>query len=136
MNNYEDIINLKHYEPKYHKRMSIEERARIFSPFKSLTGYEDEVSETSRLTQNKIILDEDTKIILDNKIKYLIKHLNDNNKVTITYFIKDNKKNGGSYQTITGIITKIDTIYKNIYINNTIININDIINITSDIFNT
>lgn len=133
MNDYKDIINLKHYEPKYHKRISIQERARIFSPFKSLTGYDDEVLETSRITQNKTILDEDEKNILDNKIKYLIN--NTNNIITITYFIKDNKKSGGSYQKVTGTISKIDTTYKKIHINNIIIPINNIINISGDIFN-
>ena len=44
--NYEDIINLPHYEPKYHTRMSIEARSAQFAPFSALTGYEEKVKET------------------------------------------------------------------------------------------
>ncbi len=39
-NNYDDIINLPHYEPKHHPRMSMWSRAAQFAPFAALTGYE------------------------------------------------------------------------------------------------
>ena len=56
MSKYDDIINLPHYEPKNHKRMSIESRSSQFAPFSALTGYEDEVKETARLTDKEISL--------------------------------------------------------------------------------
>ena len=37
MDNYEDIINLPHYEPKKHPRMSMKARAAQFAPFAALT---------------------------------------------------------------------------------------------------
>ena len=33
---YDEIINLPHYEPKYHKRMSKSQRAAQFSPFSAV----------------------------------------------------------------------------------------------------
>ena len=42
---YDDIINLPHYEPKNHKRMSMYARAAQFAPFTALTGYDDSVKE-------------------------------------------------------------------------------------------
>ena len=39
MENYDDIINLPHYEPKHHPRMSMWNRAAQFAPFAALTGY-------------------------------------------------------------------------------------------------
>lgn len=36
MNDYQDIINLPHWEPKGRKRMSIEARASQFAPFAAL----------------------------------------------------------------------------------------------------
>ena len=38
-NDYDDIINLPHYEPKHHPRMSMWSRAAQFAPFAALTGY-------------------------------------------------------------------------------------------------
>ena len=43
MDNYDDIINLPHYEPKHHPRMSMWNRAAQFAPFAALTGYDDAI---------------------------------------------------------------------------------------------
>ena len=48
MGEYDDIINLPHYEPKNHPRMSMWKRAAQFAPFAALTGYEEAVKETER----------------------------------------------------------------------------------------
>ncbi len=40
---YDDIINLPHYEPKHHPRMSMWNRAAQFAPFAALTGYDDAI---------------------------------------------------------------------------------------------
>ena len=45
---YDEIINLPHYEPKYHKRMSKSQRAAQFSPFSALTGYDEMVKEIEK----------------------------------------------------------------------------------------
>ena len=37
---YDDIINLPHYEPKHHPRMPMWSRAAQFAPFAALTGYD------------------------------------------------------------------------------------------------
>ncbi len=36
MNKYDDIINLPHWNPRMHKRMSMEARAAQFAPFAAL----------------------------------------------------------------------------------------------------
>ena len=133
--NYEDIINLPHYEPKYHKRMSIEKRAAQFAPFSALTGYDEEIKLSSKLVDKKIELTEEEKIFLNDKIQILIENIKDKPEITITYFIKDDKKIGGEYINKTSNINKID-ISKNIILlrDKTIISIDDIINITSDLF--
>ena len=48
MENYDDIINLPHYEPKHHPRMSMWNRAAQFAPFAALTGYDDALSESEK----------------------------------------------------------------------------------------
>ena len=45
---YADIIDLPHYEPKHHPRMSMWNRAAQFAPFAALTGYEDAIKETAQ----------------------------------------------------------------------------------------
>lgn len=106
-NKYDDIINLPHYEPKKHKRMSIEARSAQFAPFSALTGYDDVVKETGRLTQKEMYLSEEQKINISNNLQQALEN---KNEVTITYFIKDEKKTGGKYLNKTGIIKKYDSI--------------------------
>jgi hypothetical protein len=106
-NKYDDIINLPHYEPKKHKRMSIEARSAQFAPFSALTGYDDVVKETGRLTQKEMYLSEEQKINISNNLQQALEN---KNEVTITYFIKDEKKTGGKYLNKTCIIKKYDSI--------------------------
>ena len=106
MNKYDDIINLPHHESKYYKRMSLEERSAQFAPFDALEGYSEEVHETERLTSKRINLSEEAKEILNSKLN-IIKSSSDI-KVTITYFVKDLRKDGGSYKNKTGYVKKID----------------------------
>lgn len=105
--NYEDIINLPHYEPK-HKRMSIEVRSAQFSPFAALTGFNDEIKETERLVDKKILLSEDEKIKINDKLLETLKNIKNKPKVKIIYFIPDNKKCGGRYTEVISNVKKID----------------------------
>jgi hypothetical protein len=47
-NDYDDIINLPHYEPKHHPRMSMWNRAAQFAPFAALTGYDAAIKDTAQ----------------------------------------------------------------------------------------
>lgn len=134
MENYDDIINLKRPVSK-HPKMSLYQRWAQFAPFAALTGYEGQVKETARLTDKKIELDEEVKVMLDMKIQVIQEMLSNNPELEITYFISDSKKEGGRYDTIIDSIKKIDN-YKQQFImkNGLIIDIKEIININSDIF--
>lgn len=135
MNNYDDIINLNRPISK-RKHMTIEERSAQFAPFAALVGYDNAVKETARLTENKIELNDEQQDMLNFKLRYLYDNINNKNEVTITHFVKDNKKVGGKYINTAGIIKQIDPVQENIKLNNNvIIYMNDIINITGDIFN-
>ena len=100
-----------------------------------LLGYENLVNETAREVGNRIDIVDELKNILDEKIQLLSEQLNKRPKATFTYFIPDLTKNGGEYTNITGIVKKID-LYNQIIIldNKTQIPINDIIDISGDIF--
>lgn len=127
MSKYDDIINLPHYEMRNHKRMSIEARSAQFAPFSALTGYEDEVRETARLTDKEISLTNDQKLIIDEKLRYI---KDNKTKINMTYFVKDKNKSGGKYLKKEGIIIKIDFYNKYvIFEDKQKIDLNNIINI-------
>ena len=133
---YGDILNLPHHRSKVHPQMSIYDRAAQFSPFAALTGLGAAISETARLTDEKIEQDEEQLNILNNKFAILRANIASQPVVTITYFVKDLRKDGGEYVTISGVIKKIDDYQKIIVMqDNIIISIDDIADIKSDIFN-
>ena len=105
---YDDIINLPHFVSKRYPQMSIHDRAAQFSPFAALTGYDDLVKESARITDQKIELDEYVLDELNEKLCILKKNLSERVEVKITYFKKDLKKTGGRYLEKQGIIKKID----------------------------
>lgn len=49
---YKDMLRLPHPVSATHPRMSLQDRAAQFSPFAALTGYEDALKETARLTDH------------------------------------------------------------------------------------
>lgn len=134
MDDYKDIINLSRPISKRPK-MSLEQRSAQFAPFAALTGYEGQIRETARLTNRKIEIDEEIKLVLDLKIQLIQEKIKEQPEIEITYFIPDLKKEGGRYEVITNVIKKIDT-YKNeiIMIDGTTIAIEEIIDVQSEIF--
>lgn len=127
-NQYDDIINLSRPISKKHRPMSMINRAAQFSPFAALVGYDEEIKEVGRLTQDRIVLNEDKINELNNKLTYLNEHKDVSSN--ITYFIKDEKKKGGRYETIISNIKKIDLDnHRIIFTNSEIINIEDIVDI-------
>ena len=56
MNNtdkYDDIINLPRHVSTKHPQISLEARSAQFAPFAALTGYDDMIQETVRITSEK-----------------------------------------------------------------------------------
>lgn len=90
--------------------MSRLDRAAQFSPFAALTGYDAAVEEAARLTDEKKEMSEDMKAVIDAKIQILSELLDEEPVVTVTYFSPDEKKAGGAYVTVSGVVTRIDEI--------------------------
>lgn len=104
------MLELLHHVSSVHPQMPLANRAAQFSPFAALTGYEDEITETARLTDEKAELSDTEKELLDRKLYLLSCHLKECPTVSVTYFVPDTRKSGGSYKTDTAVIKKIDTI--------------------------
>ncbi len=105
-NEYDDIINLPHPVSKRHPQMSMRDRAAQFAPFAALTGHDAAIQESARETDSFTHLEDSDSRDLDRKMRFLFSQMDSNPIVTITYFQPDNKKEGGSYQTITDYISK------------------------------
>lgn len=106
--NYDDIIHFPHHVSKKHPQMSLMNRAAQFSPFAALTGHGAAIRETARLTDDFIELNEDQKERLDEQLQKLRQDLPHNPEVEITYFQPDQRKDGGSYVTVRGMVRQID----------------------------
>lgn len=142
---YGDMINLPHHVSTRHPQMSPLARAAQFSPFAALTGHEDAVRETGRLTEEYRELDEDSRELLDNKIRLLMEILSKETlsmenlsirpEVEVTYFQPDQKKSGGAYVTVRGRVEKVDAyLGRMVFTDRTDVALNSIRSIEGDLF--
>ena len=132
---YGDIIHLPHPVSKKHPRMSMHDRAAQFSPFAALTGHDEAIRETARLTDEKSNLDETYTAGLDEKLVILMSKQEEKPTATITYFLRDERKAGGSYEVLEGQIRKVD-LYEHVLVmeDRSGIPLDDVLDIESDIF--
>ena len=129
MDDYKDIINLPHHISKKRPQMSLYAMSAQFAPFAALTGYSDEVKEKARLTNKRIELSEEEKEFLNGKILKINEVIKTRPKISVTYFVKDLKKEGGSYLTVTDNVKRIDDVLGVIKFKSKDIKMDDIINI-------
>ena len=107
MSKYDDIIDLP--RPKSaHEPMPMSDRAAQFSPFAALTGYEDAIDETARLTDARVELGESAVEELERALAVLAARISERPEITVTYFVPDGRKSGGVYVTRTGALKRID----------------------------
>ena len=133
---YNDILNMPYPNPEIEKDFPDKIlRAAQFAPFAALTGYDEAVEETARLTDSKVELDEYQKAELNDKLIFLNNSESDE-EVCITYFVPDKKKSGGAYITKKGIVLKIREYEKDVVMDDgSEIPIDDIIAIDGNPFN-
>lgn len=107
---YADIFHISRPEPpSKHPRMSITNRAKIFSPFAALRGFDDEISSegATKLLVKKIELSDEEKNNLSDKLLQVKK----GTKIVVRYFVKVTE-NTGNYMSLTGTVVMIDPIYR------------------------
>ena len=114
---YNDIINLPHYQSKKHPHMTNMERAAQFSPFAALKGYDDEIEEAARVTEEWFEQDESRLSLLNDMLNELKMHEKEHPEVTVAYFQEDERKSGGEYRTVTGNLKKVDEYNHKLHLN-------------------
>lgn len=135
--NYDDMIDLPHHVSKKHLPMPFMKRAAQFAPFAALSGHNEAIKETARLTRKRKELDEDKKDTLRKKLNLVAQRIEECPKITITYFQPDEIKNGGAYLSIKGYVKKIDEYERNVCLSDgTKIAIDEIFEIESELFHT
>ena len=117
-NKYEDIINMEYRKSNNRPHMSLHDRAAQFAPFAALTGHEEAIEETARLTEERIILDEVAKETISRNLYEISMNLDKKWNVSITYFKPDRLKEGGVYLTDVGTVKKIDQVEKLVVMDN------------------
>ena len=65
MDDFSDIMNLPHHVSAKRCQMQLADRAAQFSAFAALTGYDEEIDETARLTDTREAMSEDDIAELD-----------------------------------------------------------------------
>ena len=134
MENYSDIINLPAHVIKRH-RLSLYDRAAQFAPFAALTGFGALINETSRLTDTKPELSEDTARLLNKRIHFLRENIRLKPEIEVMFFVPDSRKSGGSIQKFTGKLRRIDEFNRQlIFVDKSQIQIDDVIFIQGNFF--
>ncbi len=112
MGKYDDIIDHPHYQSTKRPHMSLQNRAAQFAPFAALSGYGEAVAETERITEERAVLDESVVDEINRRLSEIAERLNSGSKnepyVSITYFVDDLLKDGGSYVHTAGNVKKVD----------------------------
>ncbi len=116
---YADLLPLSPPEPSFrHPRMPVDSRAKIFSPFAALRGYEEEIAEEGRkrtLVPKRILSEEDIGTLSD-----LLMQVRKGMRVTIRYFRAEGMDAEGmntgasadapmgTYEEVTGTVTRLE----------------------------
>ena len=116
MHKYDDIIELPRHVSVRHPQRPVADRAAQFSPFAALTGYEETVKEAARRTEEKIILTPDEEEFINETLLLMQEGMAQGRRisVSVTYFMADTKKEGGSYRRVMGVLRKIDQVHRKI----------------------
>jgi hypothetical protein len=83
-------------------------RAAQFAPFAALTGYDAAIRESGRFTDDWVGLSESGNEEMNRKMELIVSILPEHPSVTIESFVPDEHKAGGSYQSYTGNVKRID----------------------------
>lgn len=108
MEHYDDIMQHRRYMLKHHRPMAVESRAAQFAPFAALTGYDEALDETARLTDVQHELTADMQDRLNQTMLLLAAQESARPAVSVTYFQPDARKAGGTYMTVRGNLRFLD----------------------------
>ena len=89
---YADIIDMPHHQSDQRAHMSLHDRAAHFAPFAAFRGYDEEIAETARLTDERQELSNEDIAILNERLHIIKDNIKSKPEVSSTYFVPDEKK--------------------------------------------
>ena len=135
---YGDIIEMERPQTeeslRKHPRMTLQNRAKIFSPFAALRGYDEQLAAEKQRTERvtKRILTEEEMSTLSDRLMRVTKGMT----ITVCYFAEDVAHPEippmGNYITLTGKAENIDTVFHILQINKTVIPFENLLEISVD----
>ena len=135
---YGDIIEMERPQTEEslhkHPRMTLQNRAKIFSPFAALRGYDEQLAAEKQRTERvtKRILTEEEMSALSDRLMQVTKGMS----ITVRYFKEDTAHPEvpavGNYITLTGKAENIDTVFHILQINKTVIPFENLLEISGD----
>lgn len=133
MDDFSDIINLPHHVSKTRRQMPVADRAAQFSAFEALTGFDEDIDETARLTDAREAMSEDDIAELNAAFQRLLELETECPSVTVSYFLPDAYKEGGRYLTYSGMFRHFDAAEsKLLFTDGTAISATDICHLSVD----
>lgn len=132
---YDDMLFLPRHRSPTRLPMPRENRAAQFAPFAALTGHDEAVRETARLTEECPVLDDCSKALLNQQLQLLLAMLHRQPELTVQYFRPDDRKSGGAVVTHTGAVKKLDAYLRTLlFTDGTAVPIEHILGLESDLF--
>ena len=135
---YADILHMERPQSKEslrkHPRMTLQNRAKIFSPFAALRGYDEQLAEEKQRTERvtKRILTEEEMSDLADKLMQVTKGMT----ITVRYFGEDTAHPEipavGNYVTLTGRVESIDPVFRTLQIAKVVVTFEDLVEVSGD----
>ncbi len=104
---YQDILYKKR-PPSRHPKMSLKDRAAQFLPFDALTGLDEAIDETARVTSEAPDYDDVQLSELNERLQTLLSRLKEQPEITVTFYEPDARKEGGAYFKRRGRVRLVD----------------------------
>lgn len=111
---YKDIINLQR-PASSRPHMDGVQRAKIFSPYDALNGFDEEIADVNREKREvkRVDRSDEEKAVLSDKLLQVRKEMT----VSVRYFVPGTlDKSTGNYMTLTGVVHRIDPVYRTLEI--------------------
>ncbi|MFR8076156.1 MAG: DNA methylase [Faecalibacterium sp.] len=135
---YGDILEMERPQTEEslhkHPRMTLQNRAKIFSPFAALRGYDEQLAAEKQRTERvtKRILTEEEMSALSDRLMQVTKGMT----ITVRYFKEDTAHPEipavGNYVTLTGKADRIDPVFRTLQVGDTVVPFEDLVEVSGE----